>query len=459
MYIRASCFICLAFLWTTGLALRMVQPTPPCPCVGITGRKAHCNPVDDWSDGKKETLVITNRDSDYKMWMWDSLTAVIEWNDDLNSTLTDELMCYAHSKGKKYGFYVKQFPTPDHATDVSAEISYKRADLVAVNLIDYLHNCDYAAAHAQEIANYTTTVLSEIKKHITAKVLCVMPWKPPCYELNCDVGPALAKQCDGVIFSPESYNTYCSETCTAKATVPFSKITIGITEYLAAGFNSSQLLLGIPWHGYNYTCRNDDKVDKWSGHYVCHLGKKLDSATNKTVCDIEGSREKKLIGSVVGKVPQMALLDATFSKPDQTPYKVQNGSGNDTRKYMLWFEDIGSLLAKYDAVQKYDIKGCVIYTGDDLAYDHVKVNEEFDNHMWSWMLHSILSSGQTYEKESKGNIAGTVAGVGVGMFLLGCLLGTLISCIIFRRKKALHAPFKHDTLADEYTDDLDHNQL
>jgi hypothetical protein len=45
--------------------------------------------------------------------------------------------------------------------------------------------------------------------------------------MNCDVSAALAKQCDAVIFSPESYNTYCEETCTAKPTVSFSKITIG----------------------------------------------------------------------------------------------------------------------------------------------------------------------------------------------------------------------------------------
>ena len=52
-------------------------------------------------------MVITNRSSDYQMWLWDSLTTVLEWNDDINSTLTDELMCFAHSKGKKYGFYSK----------------------------------------------------------------------------------------------------------------------------------------------------------------------------------------------------------------------------------------------------------------------------------------------------------------------------------------------------------------
>lgn len=459
MFFKIVCFLFLASLQ----AVLSVGPQKTCPCK----RESDCNPVTDWKGGEKEVLVVANRTSDYKKWLWHAFSAVIEWNDALNSSMSDDLMCYAHSQGKKYGFYIENFEMDENRTDYyitekSSMISYRRADLVVINLVDYLGSCTYASFHVEEMINKTTAILSGIKKNIEAKLLCLMPWKPPCYETNCDLGPALAKQCDAVIFSPESYNSYCSETCTAKPTVSYNKMILGVTEYYAAGFNKSQLLLGIPWHGYNYTCKNDDHVDKWSGHYVCHLKYKTDNSSGKNIqmCDLEGSRKRINAGHVQGKVPEITLADSTYSNLHETAYIVDSfKSGNKSQNYMTWFENIGSLMKKYDAVNYFDVKGCVIFTADDLTYSSIITNKEFDDHMWSWMLHSILSNGTAVQQDSRMNIAGTVAGVAVGMFLLGFILGALILCIIFRRQRKLRPPFSHDRLEDEYKDDFDHNQL
>lgn len=59
-----------------------------------------------------------------------------------------------------------------------------------------------------------------------------------------------------------------------------------------------------------------------SGHFVCHLNKVKDNVTGEEVCDIEGSRIRISSSSAVGKVPEMALLDSTYSKPDQAPFRV-----------------------------------------------------------------------------------------------------------------------------------------
>jgi len=54
------------------------------------------------------------------------------------------------------------------------------------------------------------------------------------------------------------------------------------------------------------------------------------------------------------------------------------------------------------------------------------------------------------------DITGMMAGIGIGMFLLGCVLGTILSCIFFRRKQTLKPPFHHDTI-DDYRDETDLN--
>ena len=51
--------------------------------------------------------------------------------------------------------------------------------------------------------------------------------------------------------------------------------------------------------------------------------------------------------------------------------------------------------------------------------------------------------------------AGLVAGVGIGMFVFGCLLGALIACIRFRSKGRLHTPFRKDLQHEEFHDDDD----
>jgi len=46
----------------------------------------------------------------------------------------------------------------------------------------------------------------------------------------------------------------------------------GITEYEAFGFKTNQMLLGIPWHGYNYTCDNyEEAVSNPCLQYNIHM--------------------------------------------------------------------------------------------------------------------------------------------------------------------------------------------
>lgn len=50
-----------------------------------------------------------------------------------------------------------------------------------------------------------------------------------------------------------------------------------------------------------------------------------------------------------------------------------------------------------------------------------------------------------------------MAGIGIGMFLFGTVLGAIIACIIFRRKKTLRPPFSQDPGVDDFRDDADMN--
>lgn len=407
-----------------------------CPCADEKG----CVAVNDWSSDSDNTevIIINNGTRDYAMWLWESFTTVIKWN----SSSDNQLMCYSHVMGKKYGFYLKEFvdftaslDTINYFINTSRkEIQKQRADVVALNLLDLLGNCDNAGEHVDNITYVTATAITGIKNNSIVKVLCVMPWEPPCYNSDCTISPKLAELCDAIILSPDSYNTYCEESCIAKATVPYYKIIIGLVEYLAVGFKSSQILLGIPWHGYNYTCDKGNYINGTKDLFLCHLKK------DKRTCDLEGSRQHENIDLFIGdSAAALNTKNYTYSLSAHACWKVDviNGDKNDTVSYMTWFENTGSLLAKYNIIQQYKLKGCVIFTGDDLTETKVALHNDFNSRMWAWLLHSMLSTNSQVTSEQPYNYAVTVAAVGVCLFALGCVLGLLISCIIFRQRKKL----------------------
>ena len=55
--------------------------------------------------------------------------------------------------------------------------------------------------------------------------------------------------------------------CIASANSPVGLIESGLTDFLKLGINASQLVIGVPWYGYDYKCVNKD-------------------STTQTICDI-----------------------------------------------------------------------------------------------------------------------------------------------------------------------------
>ena len=84
--------------------------------------------------------------------------------------------------------------------------------------------------HANTFFGWKRCLIWSCKTHhpFYFQILCVMPWKPPCYDKNCGITPSLVRYCDAVILNSESFDTYCpDDACRARATVPFTKLYIG----------------------------------------------------------------------------------------------------------------------------------------------------------------------------------------------------------------------------------------
>ena len=107
----------------------------------------------------------------YEKWMWESITTVLQTHDGI--TRNNELMCYTHSQGNKYGFIIDMPQTYDVkdskleefvSTTFPKTIRMHNADIVALDLLKLLGDCNNTENHINPIVEVATKVITETRK-------------------------------------------------------------------------------------------------------------------------------------------------------------------------------------------------------------------------------------------------------------------------------------------------------
>ena len=109
-------------------------------------------------ENHREVTVISEKKSDFTRWTWDGINNVISSGED-----NPELMCYTHSKQANYGVLVKM---PADTTinkvdfDKWVDDSLKKAnrnfaEIIAVDLLDFLDDCHDDEITEQRVINLT----------------------------------------------------------------------------------------------------------------------------------------------------------------------------------------------------------------------------------------------------------------------------------------------------------------
>ncbi|XP_061174413.1 di-N-acetylchitobiase-like isoform X2 [Saccostrea echinata] len=401
----------------------------------------------------REKVVVAEGTSDHTKWPWSQITTVIATKDVPNRT-AQKLMCTAHKNKANFAF-IEKVPVITNTSDprlqkwlntVAAKRDLLYVDYVALDLLDLLGQCTADSTHVQEVLGLLTYMVKNYFFPHSAELLCIVPYKPPCYNGDCSLAKYLTEHCVAFITSPESFFTCDTNTnCIAKATMPMTSLVYGVEEYIDHGISPDKLLIGIPWHGYDYTCSNSTIQKKTGGKeaLTCYFDKKNDSST----CDTS-KRKKISLAEIKGNYSeQYRNAKAHHYHPIYRSDYI-NIMINHVQ-HQLWYEGHDSLLDKYMYIRSMQFKGMVIWTGDDLSRKGVEDDTE-----WNWILHSLFSEGEIQEHNL--NMAGTVAGISVGCFILGSLLGFAVGCGLMRkrmRNKGLRLPFQRDEEETDFHDD------
>ncbi|CAL1533710.1 unnamed protein product [Lymnaea stagnalis] len=404
----------------------------------------------------KEVYVFSNEETDVETWSWNSITTlIVSASFDYNNAAQFKTMCVAHSKKRKFGFTVDmtlngQINVTSNETlqwiaTVKSKQAQWHAEVVAINLLPYFKNDVNSSTKDHEnlavLLKNTKDAVRNGSTSYTIQIACIIPWRPPCSEIEeeCDFSKLSTDGCDLFIINPESFTDLDGVKCMARATIPFSKLVYGISEYNAHHIPNKQIILGVPWHGYDYTCQQlTNEVCILDHDEKCHYA------------DRKMMSHADLMSNFSAK-----YLKSDFNELYNAPYF--NYEKND-KQHQVWFENPSSLMNKYRLVHELGLKGIGVMYGDDLV-SHLPRKMFFDDQeMWSWVNHEIILQASQKPARNDFHYADTVAGVAVGCLLLGTVLGFLFTCLALRKRvKKPKEPFASDRPSVEEFVDEDPN--
>jgi len=242
------------------------DPVAKCPCNKLDA----CENQDGGKVNSKEVIVFTRNTTNLSFWGWSSFTALMApAHFVIENKAQASTMCQAHENKKKFGITVKMDltkslnATSEYSMEWIESALKKRlnwhADILNIDLIPYFKEDHHSTAEDhKELVAMLIAVKRGLKKQTSYNVemTCVVPWKPPCAEASksCDFSWHVQDVCDAYIINEDSFLDDNGDSCKAGPTIPFSKMFYGLSEYNAHLIPLKSIILGVPWHGYDYTC-------------------------------------------------------------------------------------------------------------------------------------------------------------------------------------------------------------
>ncbi|XP_038053088.1 di-N-acetylchitobiase-like isoform X2 [Patiria miniata] len=240
--------------WCLIAESRFKSPNGDCPC----SAPALCNVIK--TPPRKEVFAFWLGGPHWMKYDWTKLTTVVMFGH-----YDADLMCYAHSQGVRVTL-LGDFPVAnltsiaDRSAWVMAQVDRAiKGHMDGINLdIEYPLNASQA--------KYLTTLVGETTKafHISipgSQVTFDVAWSPNCTDGRCYDYKGLADACDFLFVMSYDEQSQIYGDCIAMANSPYNKTATGVEGYLKLGIPANQLVLGVPWYGYNYNCTNLDNKD------------------------------------------------------------------------------------------------------------------------------------------------------------------------------------------------------
>lgn len=371
----------------------------PCPC----SRPELCEPIATPLHSRREIFGFGS--GNWEHFDWSVLTTVVPTA--LHPTDIDpQLICHAHAHGVRVVAFAPG--GTEGAGGQAAQLMPLSANLTtrrlwvqgAVSLVRELHldglNFDFEAplnssdprrAYYAAVVAETRAGLRDAGLH-TASISIDVGWSPDNVDGRYYDIPALTAAADFLYVMDYDVRSQVIDRCLAGANSPIGAATFGLSKWLQAGVPPKQLILGVPWYGYGYSCIDDAGPDTASLtnpvspfcviKQVPFRGVGCSDAAGAEMAYV--SLQKLLVENrtTTGRRWSNSTGSSWFNWVDIDPKDGQR------RLHQMWFDDPVSCLLKYRAAASLGIGGVGPYEFSDLDYSQNATAEAVEQTRMMW---------------------------------------------------------------------------
>ncbi|XP_053100509.1 di-N-acetylchitobiase-like isoform X2 [Hemicordylus capensis] len=303
----------------------------------------------------------------WKFYDWSKITTVAAFG-----KYDPELMCYAHSKGARVVFKgdisVKKIVSPAaRAAWIGQQVKLAKKRYMDGLNIDFEQEVNKSSAEYNALTDLVKETTEAFHKEIPgSQVTFDIGWFPECIETRCYNYSGIADSCDFVFVMSYDEPSQVWSNCTLRGNAPYPQTIAGYDNYLLMGIHPKKLVMGVPWYGYDYTCRHLSKDN------VCSFAK---NPLQGAQCSYTGGNQVPY--SIIMKQARNSSSGILWDKVQKVPYLEYKDSHNAS--HQVWFDNPRSISLKAAYVKEHGLRGigmwngnCLDYSGDSLAQEQTK---------------------------------------------------------------------------------------
>ncbi|XP_067846966.1 di-N-acetylchitobiase-like [Heptranchias perlo] len=335
-----------------------------CPC----SDRALCEPVT--VEHEFEVFVFDVGGKDWKYYDWSKVTTIAAFG-----PYDPELLCYAHANQVRV--VLRGVPTYKDIMDRNRRRKWinHRVNSVKRQFMDGINlDLKFSAENNSVTKLWISQLVAETTEMFNnlipgSQVTFNVPWSPDCIDGRCYDFLRIANSCDFLFVMSYDMQSQMWDICFSKPNAPYYQTLSGYSAYINLGIDSRKLVLGVPWYGYDYTCRQLFEGGR------CVLEK---IATRGAPCSGAAGRQvpyKEIVQHV-----HKSITGRYWDDEQKAPYYIY--MVNNTY-HLVWYDDPQSISIKSAIMKKLRLRGIGMWNGNMLNYsdDHFIVKQTED--MWN----------------------------------------------------------------------------
>lgn len=329
-----------------------------CPCTDPD----LCQPVRDFPD--KEVLGFMIRPLNWLHYNWSELTTIAIFT-DLNDSTRNDLVCYAHAHKVRVVSHIgseilnlsSETARESYVTDLLQTVQSQHLDGVNIDAEDPV-----ASGSEEELtlSAVTREIYTRFKDASSSyQISFDVAWSPFCIDGRCYDYLELSKWTDFLVVMAydERSQVFDPGLCLAGANSDFLKTRQGVLWYTRIGISTSKLVLGLPWYGYDYPCKEvlDEKLP-------CVIPKFVFRGVN---CS-DGAGRQYGYSDIMHNFFPLSTTGLLYNKTAESPYFTYRLESGDY--HQVWFDNPQSLTIKYSYAAEANLRGIAFWNTDTLDY-------------------------------------------------------------------------------------------